>query len=78
MDSWLKKSKDNYNKPSADDVEVALEAHTTPTCTSKKFKCNEKNEASHTKKRTYSESFCSMVSLSYPKTINTSALFDLQ
>lgn len=57
MDSWLKKSKDNCNKPTADDVEVAVEADTTPTCTSKKFKCNEKNEASHTKKRTYSESF---------------------
>ena len=57
MDSWLKKFDDNGNKPITDDVEAAIEADATLTCTSKNFKFNEKNKASHTKKRTYNESF---------------------
>ena len=57
MDSWLKKSNDNSNKSTANDVEAAVEADATLTCTSKKRKFNKKNEASHTKKRTYTESF---------------------
>ena len=70
MDSLLKKLNDNSNKPTADDVETAIEADTTLTCTSKKCKFNEKNEISHTKKKTYNESFL-QVSLSYRKTVNT-------
>ena len=57
MNSWLKKLNDNCNKFTADDVEAAIEADTTLTCTSKKCNFNEKNEASLTKKRTYNESF---------------------
>ena len=57
MDSWLKKLDDNSNKPTTDDVEAAVEADATLTCTSKNCKFNEKNKASHTKKRTYKESF---------------------
>ena len=51
-DCWLKKSNDDGNKPTADDAEATFEADTTLTCRSKKRKFNEKNEASHTKKRT--------------------------
>lgn len=57
MDTWLKKSNGNGNKPTADNVKAAIEADTTPTCISKKRKFNEENEANHTKKRTYDEIF---------------------
>ena len=57
MDSWLKKSNDNGNKLTADDVEAAVKANATLTCSLNKRKLSEKNEASHAKKRTYSESF---------------------
>ena len=57
MDSWLKKFDDNSNKPITNDVEAAIEADATLTCISKNCKFNEKNKASHTKKRTYNESF---------------------
>ena len=57
MDSWLKKLNDNCNKPRGDDVEPTVEADATLTCRSKKPTFNEKNEASHTKKKTYNESF---------------------
>ena len=55
MDSWLKKTNNNGNKPTAVDVEA--EAYATLTCRYKKRKFNEKNESSHTKKRTFNESF---------------------
>ena len=56
MDSWLINFDDNSNEPTTDNVEAAIEADITLTCTSKNclFK---RNEASHTKKRTYNESF---------------------
>ena len=57
MDSWLNNSNYNSNKPSAEVVKAAIEAAATPTRSSKKRKLNEKNEASHTKKRMYTENF---------------------
>ena len=57
MDSWLKSSSNNSNKPSAEIVKAAVEADATPTCSSKKRKFNERNEASHIKKRMYKENF---------------------
>ena len=53
MDSWLKKSIDY--KPTADNLEAMVKADATLTCRSKKRKFNEKNEASHIKKRTGNE-----------------------
>ena len=57
MDNWLKKSNDNGTIPSADDVETAVKTNVTLKCDSKKRKFSEKNEASHTKKRSYNDSF---------------------
>ena len=57
MDSWLKKSNDNGTKPIADDVETAVKTNVTLKCNSKKRKFSEKNETSHTKKRSYNDSF---------------------
>ena len=57
MDSWLKKSNDNGTKPTADDIETAEKTNITLKCYSKKRKFSEKNEASHTKKRSYNDSF---------------------
>ena len=42
MDSWLKKLNNNSNKPTADDVEAAIEADTTLIFILKKCKFNEK------------------------------------
>ena len=57
MNNWFKKSNKNGNKPTADDAEVTVEADEALTCRSKKQKFNEKNKASHTKKRAYNKSF---------------------
>ena len=79
MDSWLKNLNDNGNKPRADDVEATVEADATLTCRSKKRKFNEKNEASHTKKRSYNESFFALwFHFLIAKQQTPSTLFDLQ
>ena len=57
MDSWIKNSNNNSSKPSAEVVKAAVEADATLTCSLKKLKFNERNEASHTKKRMYKKNF---------------------
>ena len=58
MNSWLKNSNNNSNKPSTEGVKAAIEADATPTCSSIKHKFNKKkNDASHAKKRMYKENF---------------------
>ena len=57
MDDWLKESNDNVTKPTANDFETAVKTNVTPKCNSKKRNLSEKNEASHTKKRLYNDSF---------------------
>ena len=57
MDNWLKKSNDNGTIHTADDIETAVKTNVTLKCNSKKRKFSEKNEASHTKKRSYDDNF---------------------